>query len=115
MGVLALLPPYLGPALEPLEIRKEVADHVVPGVVVLAISAVALWVAGRPAGPPPTALFVAGLVITLAGIWMTATHVPLVAQAVRHQPQAPWPATVWHTLPGLAVDALGLWWTAAHW
>ena len=110
VGIWALLPPYTGPELNTAA-RVEVADHVVPGVVVLAVSAAALLLTRRP---PPRApfLLVAGLVVVLAGIWMTSTHLPLVRQAT--QDQAPVGAVVYHTVPGLAVLAVGMAWAWRH-
>lgn len=110
-GAWALLPPYTGPHLNTAA-RVEVADHVVPGVVLIAVSAISVLVARRP-GHATSWLLLAGLVALLAGIWMTATHVPLVAQATRDQ--APGGAVLYHTAPGVAVMALGLVWSAAHW
>lgn len=108
-GAWALLPPYTGPALNTAA-RVEFADHVVPGVAVVAISALALVVARRPGAD--RLLFGAGLGVILAGFWMTATHLPLVLQATRAQ--APWGATVYHSLPGLAVLVLGVVWAAVY-
>ena len=110
-GAWALLPPYSGPYLATSN-RVEVADHVVPGVLLLVVSVTGLLMARRPQGPGEF-LFVAGLAVVLAGIWMTATHVPLVLQAARDE--APVGAVVYHTLPGLAVLALGVVWASAHW
>jgi hypothetical protein len=52
---------------------------------------------------------IAGLGVLLAGFWMTATHIPLVAQTTRDEVAAG--AAIYHTLPGLAVAALGAVWT----
>ena len=106
----AVLPPYTGPEIGTSD-RVEVADHVVPAVAMLALSLVAMVRARRPA----RGLFplVAGLGVLLAGLWMTATHVPLVAQATRDEVSAG--TAAYHTLPGLAVVAVGLVWVAAHW
>lgn len=124
LGVWALLPPYIGPALN-TDARVEIVDHVVPGVAVLAI-ALATWVprrrmerdvteAGRRVEPPrgSTLLLMAGMAVALAGFWMTATHLPLIGQAMRAE--APWTATVFHSLPGLAVLILGGVWIAKSW
>lgn len=110
-GLWAVLPPYSGPPLNTADV-VEVVDHVVPGVVLVALSVGMLWVTRR-AARPGAAMFVAGLVVLLAGIWMTATHLPLVAQA--SDGMAPVGAVVYHTLPGLAITVLGLVWVAAHW
>lgn len=104
VGCWALLPPYTGPALNTSD-RVEFIDHVVPSIVIIAISALAFLFARRGA---TAVLFPAGLGIFLAGFWMTATHAPLVLQATRQE--APWGATIYHSLPGLAVLALGAAW-----
>lgn len=110
IGLWAALPPYFGPELD-TETRVEIVDHVVPSLFLMAASVVALVLARvRPA---PAHLLVAGFVVALAGIWMVATHVPLVAQAARHE--VPAGAAAYHTAPGLAVVALGLGWIVAYW
>lgn len=106
----AVLPPYTGPEIG-TSTRVEVADHVVPAVLMIALSVAALATARRPA--PGLFALVAGLGVLLAGLWMTATHVPLVAQATRDEVAAG--AAAYHTAPGLAVLALGVVWVAAHW
>ncbi len=108
-GAWALLPPYTGPALATAD-AVEFADHVVPGVAILAVSLAAALIARR--GASGSLLFAAGLVVALAGFWMTATHLPLVLQAMRAE--APWGATIYHSLPGLAVLALGTLWAATY-
>lgn len=106
LAVWAMLPPYFGPAL-PLDPTVEVVDHVVPGVVVLAVSLAALALSRREA-----AMFAAGLLVTLAGFWMTVTHVPLVAQAARGE--VPWGTATWHSVPGVVVVAFGAVWAVRH-
>ena len=110
VGAWALLPPYIGPPLA-TRARDEFADHVVPGIALIAIAAACLGASTRRIDP--TLAFVAGLAVVLAGFWMTATHVPLVLQASRGQ--APWGATIFHSLPGLAVMAVGGFWAARFW
>jgi len=112
VGLWALLPPYSGPEINTAT-RVEVADHVVPAALVLGVSAWALWRARRPSPPAGTGLLVAGFAVVLAGLWMTATHLPLVAQARRDEVTEA--AAAYHTLPGLAVLALGALWAARHW
>lgn len=104
VGAWAAIPPYVGPALNTDPV-VEIVDHVVPAVVVIAVSLAAVAAGARARG---TAMFGAGLVVALAGLWMVATHVPLVAQASRQE--APWGATLWHFVPGVAVVALGAVW-----
>ncbi len=96
VGGWALLPPYSGPALN-TAMRVEVADHVVPGLIVILLSAGALVMTRGERVPPSGALLVAGAVVLLAGLWMTATHVPLVLQAIRDE--APAGAVAYHSLP----------------
>ncbi len=109
VGGWALLPPYSGPPLNTAD-TVEFVDHVVPGVVVIAI-ALGSFLLTR-GGHRGSMLFPAGLGIVLAGFWMTATHLPLVLQATRQQ--APWDATVYHSLPGLAVLVLGVAWAVTY-
>ncbi len=105
----ALLPPYTGPALNTAA-RAEFADHVVPGIAVVVISTLALFAGSR--GDADPLMFAAGLGVVLAGFWMTATHFPLVVQATRGE--APWGATLYHSLPGLAVLVLGVAWAVTY-
>lgn len=104
IGAWAVLPPFVGPSPNtPLSV--ELIDHPLPALVVLGVVA---W-AARSGEAAEKWLFAGGLAITLAGVWMTATHVPLVLQAL--DGLATWPATVSHSLPTLAVLVLGLLWT----
>jgi len=107
----ATLPVQLGPHLDVAH-RVEVADHLIPGLVSLAVSATVL-VMTRRAPVPGFAMLAAGLVVTLAGLWMVATHLPLVAQAGRHD--APWGATIYHSASAVLVLVFGLVWTTASW
>lgn len=109
IAVWAVLPPYVGPALA-TDPTVEIVDHVVPAVVVLVVALATLAAGARAAGTRAagTSVFAGGLVIALAGFWMVATHVPLVAQANRGE--APWGATLWHSIPGLVVLTFGLVW-----
>ena len=113
IGVLALLPPYTRDL--DTEMRVEVADHVIPGLVVLAVSVAVLVRARRNVLESGMLPLVAGFVIMLAGLWMTATHIPLVGQARRGENQVSYLDAGWHTVPGLVVLVLGLLWTAAWW
>lgn len=108
LGTWALLPRYVGPALElgPRGDQLEFVDHTVPGTIVIVLSLAALLVVRLPKAAP--LLFGTGLVIVLAGLWMDATHLPLVLQALRDQ--APWPATLHHSLPGLVILLFGIAW-----
>ena len=111
VGLWSLLPPYSGPSLN-TETRVEVADHVLPALVLLGASVATFMISRRPA-PPASAGLVCGFLVVLSGIWMTATHVPLVAQASRDEVTTG--AAAYHTTPGLVVLALGLVWVALTW
>ena len=107
----ATLPQWSGPKLN-VEASKEVADHIVPGAVVLLAALVGIWAGRRPQGPGAFR-FMAGLGVLLAGLWMMATHLPLVFEAMRDE--SPWPATIYHTSSALAVFGLGLLWATVTW
>ncbi len=76
----------------------EVVDHVIPGLVAGA-AAMALLLR-------PSLALGAGLVAMMAGAWMTATHVPLAAGALRGVGSMG--AAAWHLAPGAAVLVLAL-------
>lgn len=113
VGALSILPPYLGPVIG-LELdvaaKVEVVDHVVPGVAVVMCGMLAALLARREGEVAygAAALGLTGLCF-LAGLWQTATHVPLVAQG--GTPAAPWDAVVLHSTAGPVIVALALWLT----
>ena len=109
LGAWAMAIPYLGPSLGlQLDVppRVEIVDHVLPGLIVLAASAVmlALRRGGRSWRTP---WLVAGGLAFLAGFWITSTHVPLALEAIRGL--TPWPPALWHNLGGPPIVALALW------
>ena len=111
VAIWASLPRYSGPKLN-VAASTEVVDHVIPAIVVLLCSVVAIF-AGRRATGPGSTRFLAGMGVLLAGLWMMATHLPLVAEARRGD--APWVATIYHTSAALAVFGLGLLWATVTW
>ncbi len=111
VGACATLPVLVGPQLATAH-TVEVADHLVPGLVVLSVSAVVLAI-GRSRPVSGVVMLSGGMVISLAGLWMVATHVPLVAQAARHD--APWGGTMYHSASAVMVLAFGLAWTWGSW
>ncbi len=111
VGACATLPVLVGPQLATAE-AVEVADHLIPGLVVLSVSALVLAI-GRSRPVSGVVMLGAGMIISLAGLWMVATHVPLVAQAARHE--APWGGTIYHSASAAMVLAFGLAWTWASW
>lgn len=113
VGAWATVAPYagLGPDLD-AEASRELADHVVPGVLVIVVSAVRL-LRGRRQAAGGVFPLVAGFGVLLAGLWMTATHLPLVSQA--GDGIVAGSVATWHTVPGVVVMALGAVWAAVHW
>lgn len=111
VAVWASLPKYTGPKLN-VAAATEVADHIIPAIVVLLASVVAI-LAGRRAQGPGALRLIAGMTVLLGGLWMLATHLPLVAEASRGE--APWDATIYHTSSALAVVGLGLLWSTVTW
>jgi len=107
----ASLPQWSGPKLN-VAASTEVVDHIFPAIIVALSSVVAILAGRRPQGPGAIRL-IAGLAVLLAGLWMMATHIPLVAEATRDE--APWPATIYHTSSALAVFGLGLLWATVTW
>ena len=114
VAVWASLPQYSGPKLY-VEASKEVADHIIPAILVLLASIVGILAGRRPQGPGALRL-IAGMAVLLAGLWMMATHVPLLLQTIRGGPDAAsWPATIYHFASALAVFGLGLLWSTVTW
>ena len=110
----ASLPQYSGPKLY-VEASKEVADHIIPAIVILIASLIGIAASRRPQGPGATR-FIAGMVVLLAGLWMMATHIPLLAQTMRGDADAAsWPATIYHFSSALAAFGLGLLWATVTW
>lgn len=53
-----------------------------------------------------------GAVVTVAGLWMVATHVGLVRQGVHHQ--VPWGPVAYHGSTAVVVLAVGLAWVGRY-
>ena len=51
--------------------------------------------------------------MVLAGLWMTATHLPLIVQA--RNGEAPWGASLYHSIPGFVVLLFGVVWSTGEW
>ena len=113
IGAWAMAAPYvlLGPDLN-AEGSREVADHVVPGVLMIGLSCV-MAVRGRHRPQAGTFPLLSGFGVLLAGLWMTATHLPLVTDA--REGRVSESVAAWHTVPGLVVMVLGAVWAAAYW
>lgn len=103
LAVTPYVAPWFGYTLD-VDPMLEVVDHVVPAVVAIAAALTALLVRHRPSAPYAFAI-AAGLAL-LAGLWATATHVPLLAQA--RQDLVPWGTAIFHSTPGVVVMAVAL-------
>ena len=111
LGLWSVAVPFMATALGmhlDVALRLEIADHVLPGILIA--GAVAVLVLTRRAGHvsawiAPMALGIA----FLGGLWITATHVPLMLEAADGRPQAPWDASIFHSLWGPPITAIALW------
>ncbi|MHB1535892.1 MAG: hypothetical protein ACYC1D_15045 [Acidimicrobiales bacterium] len=103
VGLYAMAPGFY---LAGLNVKRgaEIVDHVVPGLVVLAM----VFVAIRWGAKSVNTMAVTGMVVLLAGIWMTITHVGLFRQGLDHL--APWGPVIYHCSTALAVLALAVVW-----
>ena len=101
IGLYAMLPAFAGPQLHVQRIT-EVVDHVIPGLIVLALVASGILLGARPAG----LMLAFGAVVTLAGLWMVDTHIGLLRQAVHHEVDLV--AAGFHVSTALAVFLFGL-------
>ena len=87
VAVWASLPQYSGPKLN-VSASKEFADHIIPAILVVLASIVGILAGRRPQGPGALRL-IAGMAVLLAGLWMMATHIPLVLQTIAAGPTPP--------------------------
>ena len=108
LGAWSIVVPYLGPVLGlELDVAQnvEVVDHVVPGVLIVACSAALLSLLRRDQPGSVVALGLA-CAIALGGLWIAATHLPLLRDASRGI--VPWGTACFHTASGLIILALAL-------
>ena len=92
LGLWGTLAPYAGPEV-PVSSTVEFADHVVPGVIILAM---AIYSLHRTAFE-----FLTSAVALLAAFWMTITHVPLINDAARGA--ATWEGAIWMFAPSVSL------------
>ena len=100
----SVVPPFLADLDVALSV--EVVDHLVPGVVALAASLVALTAARRGVPESLPALVAIG-VCTVAALWETGTHFSLMLDA--GESGRPVGAVLLHASPGVVMLALSLW------
>lgn len=108
LGAWSIVVPYVGPQLGfDLDVlaKVEVVDHVVPGTVIVACSVVGLSLLRRGRSGSLASLGIAATIV-LAGLWITATHVPLLLEAGRGA--VPWATACFHTASGPLILALAL-------
>ncbi len=107
LGAWSVAVPYAGRALG-LEVNVapslEVIDHVVPGAVVVACAGFSYLKLRDASAPTSLSYLIAVGVSLLAGLWITTTHLPLLAAATRGSVQ--WGPALWHSLPGLPMPIL---------
>ncbi|MDQ3612487.1 MAG: hypothetical protein M4D85_12960 [Actinomycetota bacterium] len=107
LAVWAAVVPWLARAVG-LELdvatRLEIVDHVVPAVVMLAGAAMLATRAGAPGG---RVWLGAGGIAFLTGLWITATHLPLIPDAF--DSLAPWGVALLHLSTGPPILVCGLW------
>ncbi len=110
LGLFTGVVPYLGRAIGlrvDVASTVEVVDHVLPGALVATVGAY-LFVLGRrgaAVGHWPTLLGTGACF--LAGFWVFATHVPLLADAARGNVR--WGAALWHTSTAVPIMIVSLW------
>ena len=111
LGGWSILPPYVGPAVGlELDVRSsvEVADHVIPGVVIILCGGLSLLLVNRTAEEEEGLVVLAATgVCVLAALWETVTHVPLLFDAGGSD--APWGAVLLHATAAPLLLALSLW------
>lgn len=107
LGAWSVAVPYVGRALG-LEVNVapslEVIDHVVPGAVAVACAGFSYLKLRDGSATRSLAYLIAVGVSLLAGLWITTTHLPLLAAANRGSVQ--WGPALWHSLPGLPMPIL---------
>jgi hypothetical protein len=85
----------------------EIADHAIPGGLVAVLGAVGLAGTSAPAAQGPfgaTSLAAAGALLT--GVWITATHIPLMIDAIGGSVEAG--PVILHSVWGPPIAALAL-------
>lgn len=110
LGASTVVVPYLGHSIGlgvDVASRVEVVDHVVPGALVAMVGGWLFVLARRRTGDGGWPVLLGGGVCFLAGFWVLATHVPLLADAASGK--ARWGAALWHASTALPVVVVSLW------
>jgi len=109
VAVWSILPPYVGPWLGlklDVSTTVEAIDHLIPGLLAICGSTLALVLTRRGQGDS-TLAFAALSVCALAGLFETVSHIALVTHA--GGPLQPVGTVAWHALPGPVLLGLSLW------
>lgn len=109
LGAWTIVVPYLGRAVGfgvDVGSKVEVVDHLVPGAFVAMVATVLAARAWQGA-PSGTIAPLGGGVCFLAGFWVLATHVPLLADAARGDEG--WGAALWHASTAVPLVVISLW------
>ena len=108
VGFWSIAVPFLGPELGlKLDVTRkiEIIDHVVPGIVIVGCSLLMLALLRRGRSGSLVALGVAWT-ISLAGLWIAATHMPLLRDAGRGL--VPWGTACFHSASAAVTLALAV-------
>lgn len=103
VGLYAMAPGiYLGG----LHVKRdaEIVDHVIPGLVVIAMVGVGLLWGVRSV----TAMAYSGLLVLIAGLFMVMAHIGLFRQAINHE--VAWGAAAYHCSTAALVFLVGATW-----
>ena len=103
IGLYAMMPAFIVGSIH-LHKSTEVVDHVVPGILVLALVLAAIVRRAQP----DTLMLGAGVGILLAGFWMVLTHIGLARQALDNEVSKT--TALYHCSTALLTAALGVAW-----
>lgn len=110
LGAWTVIVPYLGHAIGlgvNVASKVEVVDHVVPGALIATVGVGLLMLTRRFSADGGWSMLLGGGLCFLAGFWVLATHVPLIADAASGR--ARWGAALWHMSTALPLVIVSLW------
>lgn len=110
LGVLSMLPPYVGPPMGlELEVASnvEVVDHLVAGGTVVISASIAAWLLWKRRITTESPVLMGAVALAVLGaVWQTTSHVPLVLDG--GGPDTPWGTVLFHSVLGPVVAVLAL-------
>lgn len=101
LGAAAALVPWVADSVGlsvPVGLDVEMIDHVIPGILVI-LASVAGWSVRSRSDFWPHAVWTG--ICFVAGMWMTTTHLPLLADAAGAE--LGWAEALLHSLPGVLI------------